>query len=181
MQGPEIAASFHLLMARAAQSGDAIKPGEVVYLDPHPFKAAHADAHSDTTRQEYTKDQRSELAKVATSSSDRCLIVCPVQSVGPQRWTAIVAAREIDGRFQVSWYDSLEPSRPTAQAEARVIMAMLVWLLGADRLSSPELPPVRHDVVQTDGYSCGHHVLAIFEEGYRRHRGERHQACVPPA
>ena len=54
------------------------------------------------------------------------------------------------------------------------MLCVLVTLLGADSLTSPNMPPVQKESQQQPGdmTSCGFHVIAWTESEYRRLRGE---------
>ncbi len=131
LEGPEVTAFWHAVLVRGHQSGDCLEAGQTVHIEPHSGKVA-VQAHMEEAFSEEAlscyKDlqERLELAK---TREDRCLIVCPIQSDGPQHWTFLAAQRDTGEKFQVMYSDSLGQPSMAAQEEARRLFTLLYNLL----------------------------------------------------
>ncbi len=90
---------------------------------------------------------------LASAGEEKCLLLCPIQSEGPQNWALLAAHREKGEKFQVTYFDSLSKPSVAAQEEARRIFTLLYNLLGASKFANSELPVPDTAVEQADGWS----------------------------
>jgi hypothetical protein len=183
MEHPEMGAWWAQLLAKQEQCKPFTKytEQELVYLDPAVCQWIVSATAEDSA--DHVLGWKAQLA-LARETGSRALVVCPVYAAG--HWTLLTWFRKPAEGGETSWrvqyWDSLHPSHQACEKEAREVFKVVQSLLEPRVQGSEHFPDkVECPVRQTDGWSCGYHVVNRVEELVREFRGEGRRTCNVPA
>ena len=177
VEHPELSAAWEMLKARGRQVGDSTY--NCVYVEPAVTEVLHHYSKSELAPNAVKNSEDLKKLLQGIGPTGNALVVVPVCAGG--HWTVLFFSRSSTDTdsWQATYYDSLKSGSASCKEKAEFLMQLVGGLLKEVQTGTvpSALPEMTVRSVQTDGITCGFHVVARMEEAYCEYRGEGKTGC----